>query len=395
MRILFIATVFPPAFLYGGPPRATLSTAKSLMHVGHDVLVLTTDASPSGRLDMPYSEETSYEGVSVIYFRHHLYKPFFYSPELKSAISKLAPEFDICLVKGHWTYINFAASSLLSSIHKPFCLYPEGTLDPWAFRYRGLKKRMYWELVEKRNYHRANGFIAASVNEEQQLRAHGLVQPITVVPNAVALSEFDQSTTVYADQFRSDFSGREVVLFLSRLHPKKGLDLLLLAFSRLHKKHPNALLVVIGSGKPSYESHIQEMARDLDIRNDVLFLGTVFGERMIALLRYADVFVLPSYSEGLPMAVQNALACGTPVIISRFCNMPEVADYQAGAVLEDLQDINELSDSIFQILADKELRQTMGTNAIRLVSDVYSYQAVGQKTADFCKDIVAASRTTL
>jgi glycosyltransferase involved in cell wall biosynthesis len=366
-----------------------LSAAKSLQEVGHDVLVLTTDACGSGRLDVPLNVATTYEGVPVVYFQRRLLKPYFYVPDLVAALRRMAQDCDICLIKGHWTYINVAVSSLLASLNVPFCMYPEGTLDPWAMQYRGVKKTLYWYLVEKYNYRRASGFIAASANEERQLREHGLTQPTVIIPNAVSRSEFSAPRSGNAERYFPALAKRKVLLFMSRLHPKKGLDLLLRAFPQVRDAVPDALLVVVGSGDPAYESYIHGLVGELNIQSHVLFVGTLTGEKVISLIHYAHVFVLPSHSEGMPMAVQNALACGVPVIISRFCNMPEVKRYGAGIELEDVNDRDELASAMIGVLHEDASRTSMGLSAVHLVDDLYSFESVGRKMAGFCAGLIS------
>ena len=260
-------------------------------------------------------------------------KSYFYSPDLLSTLRKVGPHFDIVLGKGVWTYVNAATSSALTAMGKPYCVYPEGTFDSWAMSYHGARKRLYWSLIERRNGLRAAGFIAATAREAQQVRSLGFNQPIAVVPNAAEISEDSATADIPPETYFPAVQGKRILLFMARLHPKKGLERLLQAFSLAHADFPDAMLVVGGSGEVQYEAQLKTLAEVLGISSKVLFTGFLTGDRMTSVLRHAYVYVLPSYSEGMPLSVQNALTCGVPVVISDACNMPEVAEYGAGVVM--------------------------------------------------------------
>ena len=388
MRFLLVTTVFVPAYSYGGTPRVTLSLAQALQSVGQEVLVLTTNANSETELNVPVGVETAFEDVPVVYFPRRLLKSYFYAPDLITTLRKVGPHFDIGLVKGAWTYVNVAVSSALASMDIPYCLYPEGTVDPWAMSYHGTRKRLYWSLVEKRNFLKAAGFVAASAKEEQQLRSLGFAQPIAIVPNAAVISENGVTDDVSPETYFPSVKGKRILLFMARLHPKKGLERLLHAFSLVHIDFPDVLLVVIGSGEAQYEAQLKGMSESLGIGGKVIFTGFLTGDRMTSLLRHAYLFVLPSYSEGMPLAVQNALTYGVPVIISDACNMPEIGEYGAGVILGGGFESRDLADVLSNLLNGGHARNMMAQQSQRLVAERYSLEAVGRRTADFCSSLL-------
>ncbi len=388
MRFLLVTPVFVPAYGYGGPPRVTLSLAHALQSVGHEVLVLTTTANGKTELDVPIGVETMVERVPVIYSPRRLLKSYFYSPDLLATLRKVGPSFDIGLGKGVWTYINAAASSAFAAMDIPYCLYPEGTFDSWAMRYHGARKRLYWSLIERRNGLRAAGFIAAAAGEAQQIRTLGFTQPIAIIPNAAEISENSAAPDLRPEVHFPAVEGKRILLFMARLHPKKGLERLLRAFALAHGDFPDAILVVIGSGEVLYEAQLKALAETLGIGEKVLFVGFLTGDRMISLLQHAYLYVLPSYSEAMPLSVQNALTCGTPVVISDACNMPEIVEYGAGVVLPTSFEPGALADALTRLLRHHEERDAMARQTTRLVAERYSVAAVGRRTADFCESLL-------
>lgn len=386
MRFLIICSVFPPAYAYGGPPRVNLSLAQSLIRLGHSVLVLTTDANGSDMLAVPKGVETTFEGVPVIYFHRQGRNPFFFAPGLETEIIRRRNQFDICLVRGHWTYINFSASIILKALKKPYVLYPEGCLEPWALHFKGWKKSLYWHLIEKRNYTWANGVIALTRTEIEQVHNAGYRGKITIIPNGVSLAELEKPINI-EEGLPSDLLGKRIILFMSRIHRIKALDVLVRAFAEITNDLPDHVLVVAGPRDDAgYQQEVWELVAHLGLQNSVVFLGEVYGQKRLALLHSADVFVLPSHSEGLPLAVLEAAACQVPVVISEACNLPEFGQVGAGVVVQP--DVPSIVQGLLSVLASDDERRAMGERAYQLVCERFTWDRVAQQTAAFCEGLL-------
>jgi glycosyltransferase involved in cell wall biosynthesis len=381
MRILVACPAFPPAYSYGGTPMTAFGLAKGLQDLGQEVLVLTTDAN--GREDLPETPGrlTTFSGVPVIYHHRWGKNPYFWAPGLAGNLKRLASCFDLALVRGNWSYINLAASRTLSGA-VPVFLYPEGTFDPWAFRHHRAKKVLYWHLVENRNYRQAATIIALTGSEAQQVKRMGIPGPVEVIPNGVFLSDFAEtafprtSTDIYQGKRRGD---RRVVLYLGRIHLKKGIDTLVAAL-KIIPREERPLLVIAGHGDRWYENKIKNQVLDLQLTEDVLFTGMVTGAEKFRLLKSSDLLILASRSEGLPHAVLEGMAARKPVIITPACNLPEVEERQAGFVIPE--DAAMLAGVIRRLAADPRLREKMGENGYNLVQDRFTWEAVAVKTLE-------------
>lgn len=177
-------------------------------------------------------------------------------------------------------------------------------LEPWALAYRAWKKKIAWQLYQRRDLHAVTVFHATSEMEAESIRRQGLRQPVIVLPNGVVLPCATRRP-------KADGEFREA-LFLSRIHPKKGLDLLVTAWSRL--RPPGWRLTIAGNDDGGYKTILDEMIRNSGAADSIRYVGPAYGESKDALYREADLFVLPSHSENFGIVVVEALAWSIPVI---------------------------------------------------------------------------------
>lgn len=391
LNFLHISSVFPPAFGYGGVPQAALGLAQALMNQGHDNLVLTTDANGAQRLPVISDRLTHYRQVPVIYSRCWGRNSYFYSPALATHLRQRARKFDLALVRGNWGYINLVARKLLPPVRLPYILYAEGTFDAWAMRHKRWKKLPYWHLIEKYNYRQAAGAIALTEVEYHQTKQYVPQIPVEIIPNGINFEDFYPvpDYNEFAKRF-PDLQNRPFILFLSRLHYKKGLDILLPALAEFLRStdHPDNLprLVVAGAGNRAIEEALQAQVARLGLGAQVRFIGMVTGYDKLLLLHHCCFFILPSRSEGLPVAVLEALTCAKPVIITPQCNLPEVAETGAGLVV----DLNPaaLAQAMRWMWATRETHAAMGEQALRLIQDRFTWRAVAERTVHFCQQIL-------
>ena len=188
----------------------------------------------------------------------------------------------------------------------PFILSPRGTLSQWSFRQGSMLKRIAWPLMQRGAVRDASCFHATSIAESEEIRGHGFRQPIAVIPNGIDLPP---NLPDPADRDK-------VVLFLSRIHPKKGIEDLLLAWHRLHRRHESWTVKIAGPLGSDYARTLQRRAVELALPR-LSFLGELSGARKWDALGRAGLFVLPTRSENFGVAVAEALAAGTPVVVSK------------------------------------------------------------------------------
>jgi glycosyltransferase involved in cell wall biosynthesis len=229
--------------------------------------------------------------------------------------------------------------------------------------------------------------------ELAQFRAYGLRVPAAVIPNAVAQEWLQVKRANIAAELDLPY-GTKTVLFLSRLHPKKGLDILLQAFAAFCRERDDITLLVAGSdGGSGYERAMRARARDLGLDQRCLFLGEVSGEYKTKLFAGADAFVLTSHSEGLPVAVLEAMASGAPVLITPGCNLPEVASNDAGLIVNPQWEA--VLAGLRQLLADPESLRRRGENGRRLVRERFTWPRIARRTVEVYEAMISERRGRL
>jgi glycosyltransferase involved in cell wall biosynthesis len=229
-------------------------------------------------------------------------RPLGWSPGLGRALASVGA--DLLHQHGIWMYASFEARRWRRRSRRPHVVSPHGMLDPWALGRSRWKKRLASDLFERANLAGASAFHATSEQEAMAIRAYGLRQPIAIVPNGV--------DTVPVAQTRREDSGR-TLLFLSRIHPKKGLDMLLPAWAALERRHPAWSLAIAGGGETHHIAQYRRLAEASGAVR-VRWLGPLHGPAKAEALRGADLFVLPTYGENFGIAVAEALAHGMPVV---------------------------------------------------------------------------------
>lgn len=262
---------------------------------------------------------------------------------------------------------------------------PRGSFSEWALKQKQNKKKIYLALIEKRNIRHAAAIHCLTRREADQVRALVPEARCAVIPNAATI---DPSPV--ADAHREalyarfpGLRGTRVVLFLSRIHQKKGLDLLVPAFARVAARVPDAHLVIAGPDEGGYRATVEGLVRDHRLEARVTFTGLVNGEEKRAVFQAAALFALPSYSEGLPVVGLEALAMGLPVAITRECNIDEeVLEAGAGVIVDHT--VESVADAIERLLADRDAARAMGEAGRRLARERFSPAGVtGQMVALF------------
>ena len=282
-------------------------------------------------------------------------------------------------VHGLWEQSTAAACRLARKLGKPYVLSAHGMLEPWALATKKLKRRVYAALIERENVAGAACLHALTAAEAAQYRNFGATGPIAVVPNAVALPE-DAHADVFLSRF-PELRGKRLVLFLSRLHPKKGLDLLVESWSRVGRAHPEARLVIAGPDADGMQAGLQQLATERGIDGRICFVGMLTGAMKWSALDAAEGYVLPSYSEGLSMALLEAMGMGVPVIATRACNMPEITAADAGWEID--ANVASLTSALAELLDNPpETTWSKGRNGAQLIGQRFTPAQVARQMAE-------------
>ena len=281
-----------------------------------------------------------------------------------------APRFDAVLVHGLWQYGSFAVWSALHGTETPYYVYPHGMLDPWfkrTYPLKHLKKTLYWPWGEYRVLRDARAVLFTCEEEKRLARQsfHLYRAREEVVPLGTAPPPEDtvKSRAAFLAAWPT-LAGKRLLLFLSRIHVKKGCDLLLEAFAKVADSDPALHLIMAGPDRDGLQEVLQQLARSLGIEERVTWAGMLSGEQKWGAFYAAEAFVLPSHQENFGIAVAEALACGLPVLISNKINIwREIEQDGAGLVAND--DVAGTTQMLEKwLIFDSTAKQEMGRAAI-------------------------------
>jgi glycosyltransferase involved in cell wall biosynthesis len=301
-----------------------------------------------------------------------------WTPALARTLDRLAP--DIVHTHGLWTYPSLATRRWHARAGRPHIVAPHGMLDPWALRRGRLKKSLAGLWFEDAHLARAACLHALCPQEAAAVRALGLRNPVCVVPNGVALPprpEDPGPPPAWDDLLPP---GARVLLFLGRLHAKKGLVELLRGWAAVAAEAERLgwRLVVAGWDDDGTAGRLGALARDLGIGRQVHLGGPQFGAAKGAAFRRAAAFALTSRSEGLPVAVLEAWSHGLPVLMTPRCNLPE--GREAGAAVEVRGDPASIADGLRRLFAATDAeRGAMGARGRRLAAQRFAWPAIARR----------------
>jgi glycosyltransferase involved in cell wall biosynthesis len=331
MRILHVINSVNPAG--GGPIEGVKQLGAANLQYGHQVEVASTDAPQDA-------------WVKSCVIPVHAIGPgllnYSYNKRLAPWLRENAGNYDIVVVNGIWQYHSFAVRQVLRHGRTPYVVYTHGMLDPWFKRrypLKHLKKMLYWPWAEYRVLREASAVLFTC--EEERVLARQSFRPYrcnevvvkygTAGPQGEAPVELEAFYGKYPQLL-----GKRLALFMGRLHEKKGCDLLLQAFAKVLAADADWHLVMCGPDQVGWQAKLNALAERLKIAGRVTWAGMVSGELKWGAVRASEIFVLPSHQENFGIVVAEALACGTPVLISNKVNIwREVQHHGAGIVAAD------------------------------------------------------------
>jgi glycosyltransferase involved in cell wall biosynthesis len=331
MNFLSVIPSLNPA--YGGPPETLRQQAQNLAETEHSVEVVTLD-----RPDAPWvtTFPTKVHALGQGNFKYG------YHSGLVSWLKKYATNYDAVIIRGIWQYHGLAVWWALRHSKTPYFVFTHGMLDPWFkhhFPLKHLKKQLYWWLAEYKILRDAQG-VLFTCEQERQLAWQSFwpyhVREIVVNYGTAAPSKNSESQLSAFYRRYPDLQNKRLVVFLSRIHPKKGCDLLIRAFAKFAQAHPSLHLVMVGPDQVGWQKELEDLVQTCGIENRLTWTGMLTGAEKWGALRVAEVFALPSHQENFGIAVVEAMAVGTPVLISDKVNIwREIEDSNSGWVAPD------------------------------------------------------------
>jgi len=282
-------------------------------------------------------------------------------------------------IHGLWEQSTLVAANAARELKIPHIISAHGMLEPWALNNKRIKKLIYSRLFERDNIERATCLHALSRTEAKQYREFGGRAPIAIIPNGVEIPETHEPEP-FVELF-PHLRGKRIVLFLGRLHPKKGLDLLIETWRDLSIHYPQAHLVLAGPDCEGTQVRLEQFVTGNCLTETVTFAGMLRDSMKWSALAAAEAFVLPSFSEGLSVSVLEAMGMGVPVIVTKACNMPEAEEQHAGWQIETTA--HELRSALHALLANCVCRnREIGARGAALVASRYTWDRVACKMAE-------------
>ncbi|HPA19795.1 MAG TPA: glycosyltransferase [Verrucomicrobiae bacterium] len=343
VKVLHVIPSVSP--LRGGPSRAVLGMVRALRSAGCDAEIACTDDDGPGRLRVPLGAPIEWEGARVHFFPRFsppigALREFQYAAALGPWLRRCIPSHDLVHVHAIFSYASTRAMGIARRCGKPYVVRPIGQLSPWSLQQKAAKKRLYLALAERRNIAGACGVHCTSDAERRDILDFAPDLPAFVSPIGMEPPERQAGAR---EAVRRRFSVRDdemVILYLGRLHPKKGIELLLDATSRLPAR--GFALVIAGSGEDRYEARLRERAAAPGFGGRVHFAGFVAGRDKDLLLQGSDLFVLPSEHENFGIAVLEALMAGLRVVVTPGVALEGfVRKIGAGVVVDPMPDALE------------------------------------------------------
>jgi glycosyltransferase involved in cell wall biosynthesis len=388
LKVLHVIPSLSP--LRGGTTTTVLALVEELARTGIEVhIAATDDDGPEAHLDVPLAQPLVRDGVTYWYFRRQT-RFYTVSWPLTHWLLKHVRDYDVVDIHAVFSYPSLIAAWCAWQHGVPYLWRPHGMLNHWGMYYRHpwLKKLSLW-LIERHLLARAATINYTCEQERLQAEEQGIKTASILLPVPLDLAPFEHLPQ--PGTFRARYPAlahKTVFLFLSRLDPKKGLDLLLPAFAEVRQQVPDAMLVLAGSGEPQYQALLIRHVQELGIAQAVCFPGFLQGEEKMAALVDSDLFVLPSHSENFGLAVAEAMASKLPVIISDQVGVAhDIVQWQAGMVIPTRHD--KLVAAIVQLATDTQKRQQFVINGQKLVWTQYKADVVARSLLHIYTTVVA------
>jgi glycosyltransferase involved in cell wall biosynthesis len=371
LRILKVMPFYEPATQYGGAVSQAGQVCAELARRGHVVRVLTTDMGQAP--DLQRDRWIEREGCLVYYATTrpwHRVVPY-WTPTLAKPLRHTLPETDVLALNVGLTLTNRIASRLAVKLGVPYVYNAEGALCPLRLRLKRFSKAVFLRLVERPLLIKAAACQALTDKDAEDLVAQGVPRTrIAKIPNGILPLRTEGGS---AFRLRHGIDAQApLLLFLGRLHHIKGLDVLIQAFAQCEDR--DAQLVLAGADGDGSGARALALASRLGVSDRVFGIGHLETEDKLQALDAADLFVLTSRTEGLPIAVLEALAAGLPCLLTDACNVPEVAQAGAGRVVP--LEIQRIVGAMDELLADTRLREEMGLAARLLAQETFSLESV-------------------
>jgi glycosyltransferase involved in cell wall biosynthesis len=384
MKVLMVIPYL--ASVYGGTSKVVKDIAQEISHLGVDIDLITTNANGWDKLDVPLDTWIDENNYRVRYFScSHKYDLIF-SFSLLSWLRQNINKYNLVHIHTVFSPLVLFIYWICQFYQIPYIVTPHGMLEPWALSYKALKKKIYFNLLEKPSLQQASAIHLVASSEINNVKLLGLDRAV-VIPNGIHTQEFQQlpEPEIFYDRFPQT-KNKSSILFLGRIDPKKGLDLLAPAFAIAQQKFPDACLIVAGPDSTGFLATAQNYFADAGCLDNVIFTGMLTGSLKLAALAAADIYISPSYSEGFSISILEGMASGLPCIMTTGCNFPEAETAKVAYVVNT--DATVIADALIECLSDPIVAKAMGDRAREFIFQNYTWQQSAVKLLEVYQKII-------
>ena len=364
----------------GGPPVVVAGHAAVLHEMGHQVTVITTTLKDQAAETVDAWPQL--EGIELLQFVRDKPHAIGASRSLKNFLARNIGKYDVAHLHGVWELCLTHVGRFAKRHSVPYVLAPHGMFDRYNMRRSRTKKWLARHLLGAQTMFKDVATVQFGSEDERDEAEHlGISWPTCVIRNGVPEDIFDERASTFdVEELFPVLRGADPLLvFFSRMHYKKGIDILLEAFDSIANEFPNAKCLIAALAQQSdYEARIRERAMQGDLANSIVVTTELTGPKGHGVLRAADIFVLPSRQEGFSMAILEAMANRLPVLITDQCHMDFVAEIDAGVVTCDT--IESVADGLRNLLSRTEQqRQEQGARGSQWVRENCTWKAIGKQ----------------
>jgi len=393
MKFLFIIPFYKPAHVYGGPTYSIPTICEALVKAGSQVTVYTTNANGKKDFEIDPEEPQNINGVQVHYFKRTFPKRYFFSFGFTIACFKniSRSRFDIIYIFANWVYPFLPACLAAKAANIPYIISPRASFKENAWVGKFAKKLIYHLFLERYLIQKASLIHYTTKLEADQSAWMRLSAPSVIVPNPINQQEF--VSLPEKGLFRKNFKISEnlrLILILGRIDPDKGLDIALKSINSIVRTMPNIILVIAGPEEENYIPKLCHLAKELGVEANILFTGLLSPTQRIEALIDADLLFSPSRSENFGMSIVEAMASGTPVIVSNQVGVSEIIQREAAGLVFPL-DPDQMAKGIIELLNNPQMRNELIRKAKQTVNQEFSAEAVAMQYQQMAKTIHLAS----
>lgn len=353
----------------GGPARSVTHLISQLLIVSKKVFIDLTTLTTQDPIIKSFNKENG--------------KIYFFNKKILFKQS-----YDLYHAQGIWEKPMHNMVVEARKKNKPYIITVRGMLEPWSLKQSSLKKKIALKLYQYKDLNKATCLHATAKMEVESIRGLGLQNPIAMIPNGINLNEFPESIPVKS-------MDKKKILFLSRIHPKKGIENLIKAWLLLDNKIREGWVIeIVGNGDFNYIQKLNELIKSKKLEDEISVLPPVFGEKKIQLYRNASLFVLPTFSENFGVVIAEALASFTPVITTKGAPWEDLEKFNCGWWIDI--GVEPLKIALEEAMAFNEIEMIeKGLNGRKLVEDKYSINAVAKQMLELYSWILKGTQKPL